>query len=63
MKKLIPLIALVVILVGLPAIVISDTSATDNSVLDNEVISSQPKACNSSASGTITITMYAVADE
>ena len=63
MKRLIPLIALVLILAGLPVVVMSDTSPTDSSIPDNEITTSQNEASNSSASGTITITMYAVADE
>ena len=59
MKKLIPLIALVVILAGLPVVVVSDTSPTDSNIPDNEMTSSVGKACNSSASATITITTYA----
>ena len=65
MKRLILVIALVVILVGLPVLVVSDTGAslTDGSIPDNEITTSQTEANNSSASATITITMYAVADE
>ena len=61
MKKLIPLIALVVILAGLPVVVVSDTSPTDSNIPDNEITISQIEAGNSSASASIT--MYAVADE
>ena len=65
MKRLIPFITLVVILAGLPVLVGSDTSTSliDSTIPDNEVTSSLAKASNSSASATITITMYAVADE
>ena len=63
MKRLIPLIALVLILVGLPVVVVSDTSPTDSNIPDNELTIGQTEASNSSASATITITMYAVADE
>ena len=63
MKKLISLIALVVILAGLPVVVVSDTSPTDSNIPDNEITTSQTEASNSSASAKITITMYAVADE
>ena len=65
MKRLIPLIALVVILAGLPVLVVSDTGAslTDTSTPGNEITTSQTEASNSSASATITITMYSVADE
>ena len=64
MKRLILLIAIVVILAGLPVLVGSDTSASviDSNIPDNEVTTSQTEASNSSASGTIMITMYAVAD-
>ena len=40
-----------------------DISITDTGIPDNEVTSSVSKAGNSSASTTITITMYDVADE
>ena len=63
MKRLIPLIALVVILAGLPVLVVSDTSPTDSNIPGNEITTSQTEASNSSARATITITMYAVADE
>lgn len=65
MKRLILLIALVVlvmILAKLPASVMSDTNAslTDSNIPDNELTASQTKASNSSASATITITMTGV---
>ncbi len=62
-KRLILLIALVMILAGLSASAVSDTgsSIADTSIPDNEVASSVSKASNPSASATIT--MYAVADE
>ena len=65
MKKLTFLVVLPIILAGL---ILSDLSDTDISIADtgtpnNEVTSSVSKASNSSASATITITMYAVADE
>ena len=65
MKRLIPVIAMVVILAGLPVIVVSDTGAllTDSSIPDNEVTTSQTEANNSSASATITITMTGVLNE
>jgi hypothetical protein len=67
-KRLILLIALVVlvmILAKLPASVVSDTrtSLADSNISDNETITSQTETSNSSVSATITITMYAVADE
>ena len=63
MKRLMLLIVLVVILAGVPVLVVSDTSPVDSNIPDNETASSQTEASNSSASTTITITMYAVADE
>ena len=67
-KKLIPVIALLVlvmILAGSSASAVFDTGAslTDSNIPDNEITTSPTQATNSSASGTITITMYAVADE
>ncbi|MCK4529453.1 hypothetical protein KAW18_18975 [candidate division WOR-3 bacterium] len=41
----------------------TDISIANTLVPDNEVTSTISKASNSSASATITITMYAVADE
>jgi len=45
--------------------VVSDTGASlaDTNIPDNEIITSRIEATNSSASATIMITMYAVADE
>ena len=63
MKRLIILISLVVILAGIPAVVISDVSPVDGPIPDSEKSTSQTEAGNSSGGGTITITMYAVADE
>ena len=60
MKRLILLIALVVML---PMLVVLDASPADTSIPDNELITSQIEASNSSASATITITMYAVVDD
>ena len=60
MKRLILLIALVVML---PMLVVLDASPADTSIPDNELITSQIEASNSSASVTITITMYAVVDD
>ena len=64
-KRLIPLIALVVILAGLPVLVVSDTGAspTDSNIPDNELTTSQTEASNSSASATITITMTTALNE
>lgn len=68
MKRLILLIALVVlvmILASLPGSVVSDTSAplADSSTSDNEITTSQTEASNSSASATITITITRILDE
>ena len=68
MKKLILLLALVVlvmILAGLPPSAVSDTSTslTEGNILDKEVTTSQTEASNSSASATITITMTGVPNE
>ena len=62
---LIALVMLVMILAGSSASAVSDTnpSLADTGVPDNEITSSQTQVGNSSASATITITMYAVADE
>ena len=59
MKKLILVIALVVIL---PVLMVSDTSASPRGsyVPDNELTTSQAETSNSSASATITIKMYTV---
>jgi len=56
---------IVVLLTGVVLCGLSDTviSSDDTSAPSVEVTSSISKASNSSASGTITITMYAVADE
>ena len=59
-KRLIPLIGLVVML---PVLVVLDASPADSSIPDNERTTSQIEASNSSASATITITMYAGDDE
>ena len=65
MRSLLFLVALAVILLGLPLSTISDSSAplADTSIPDNEITTSQTEASNSSATATITITMYAVVDE
>ena len=60
MKRLILLIALVVIL---PVLVVLDASSADITSADNEPTTGQTQSNNASASATITITMYAVADE
>jgi uncharacterized BrkB/YihY/UPF0761 family membrane protein len=62
---LIALVVLVIILAGLPASVVSDTgpSLTDSNIPNNKVTTNQTQANNSSAIATITITMYAVDGE
>ena len=68
MKRLILLIALVmlvVILARLPRPVVSDTGASlaDSNIPDSEMTTIQVEASNSSASATITITMTGILDE
>ena len=68
MKRLIILFALVMlvmILARLPASAVPDTSVSlaDTNIPHNEITTNQTEASNSSASATITITMYAMADE
>ena len=65
MKRLVTIITLTILLVGAILLGLSDTdiSFADTSTPNNEVASSLSKASNSSASASITITMYAVADE
>ena len=68
MKILILLIALVVLVVisaSSPASAVFDTgtSLTDSNTADNEPITYQTVATNSSPSATITITMYALDDD
>ena len=60
MKRLVLLVALIVML---PVLVVLDASLADSSLPDNELITNQIEASNSSASASITITMFAVADE
>jgi len=65
LKRLILLIALLVMLAGLSTSAASDTSASlgDSNIPDNEITTSQTEASNSSASATIMITMYAMPNE
>lgn len=68
MKRLIllvALVALVMILAKLPASAVSDASGSlaYSNIPDNEITTGPAEASNSSASATITITMYAVADK
>jgi hypothetical protein len=64
-QRLFLLTILAIILAGLILFSLSDAaiSIADTGTPHNEVTSSVSKASNSSASATITITMYAVADE
>ena len=68
LKRLILLIALavlVVILAGSSASAVSDTRVclTESDIPDNEITTRQTEASNSSASATITITMYTMPNE
>lgn len=65
MKRLATVVTLAILLVGLVLLGSSDTgiSIADTSIPVGELTTSQTEASNSSASATITITMYAVADE
>ena len=65
MRRSFVLAILAILLVGLILFGLSDTeiSVADTGVPSNEATGSMSKANNSSASATITITMYAVADE
>lgn len=60
MKRLFSLVTLAIMLVGVVLLGLSDTSISiaDTGVPDNKATSSISKASNSSASATITITMY-----
>lgn len=67
-KRLILLIALVVLvmmLAKLPVLVVSDADASlaDSNIRDNELTTSLTEASNSSASATITITMTGILNE
>jgi len=60
-KRLVTVVTLAILLVGLVLLGLSDTriSIADTSIPENYGTSSITKASNSSASATITITMYA----
>jgi len=62
-KRLVTIVTLAILLVGLVLVGLSDTaiSGGDTNIPDSEVTSSQSN--NTSATATITITMYAVDDE
>jgi hypothetical protein len=59
-KRLVTVLSLVVFVVGLILSGLDDTdiSLADTSVPDNQITSNQTHSGNSSASATITITMY-----
>jgi hypothetical protein len=59
-QRLLFVVILAIILIGLPLLVLSDTaiSTAGADIPDNQVISSIGETSNSSASATITITMY-----
>ena len=63
MKTLVTVVTIAILLIGLVLLGSSDTgiSIADSGIPDNEVTSSVTR--DSSATATITITMYAVADE
>ena len=65
MKKLVTVVTLAILLVGLALSGLSDTriAVADTSILNNEATDNVSKTSNSSASATITITMYTLADE
>lgn len=65
MKSLVTVVTIAVLLIGLVLFGLSDTniSVADTSTPCNEISSSVSKVSNSSASATITITMYTVGNE
>ena len=65
MKRLVTVVTLAILLIGSVLLGLNDTdiSIADTSVYDIETYIRQPEASNSSASATITITMYTVADD
>jgi len=64
MKRRVAIITIAILLLMSVLLGLSDTviSVADVYIPDNEITTSQPEASNSSASATITITMYAVDD-
>ncbi len=64
MKSLVTVVTLAILLVGLVLLGLNDTriAIADTSIPDNEVTGSVSKTGNSSASATITITMYTLPD-
>ena len=65
MKRLVPIVALAILIVGLGLSGLSDTRIViaDTSIPNNEATSSASKASNSSAGATITITMTRILNE
>ena len=65
MKRLVTVVTLAILLVGLILLGLNDTNIAiaDTSVYCVESTIRQPDASNSSASATITITMYTVPDK
>ena len=63
MKRLFFLVIFASLLAALILFGLSDAAISGESIPDDEITSSQIEASNSSASATITITMYAVDDE
>ncbi len=57
MERLIPLIAVVVKLAGLPVLVMSGTAPKDSNISDSELTIRKTEVNNSLASATITIIM------
>ena len=65
MKRLVIIVILTTLIVGLALSGLNDTriASADTGTPNSEVASSISKASNSSASATITITMYAMTDK
>jgi len=65
MRRSFVLVALAILLAGLILFCLSDTSISvaDTGIADSKVVSSISKASNSSASATITITIYTLPDD
>ncbi|MGB5925568.1 MAG: hypothetical protein WBH01_05680 [Dehalococcoidia bacterium] len=65
MKRLFSLVILVILVAGLVLFGLSDSviSIGNTDTPNKEVTGTVSKASNSSASATVTVTMYAVADE
>ena len=65
MKRLVTIVVLAILIIGLALSGLNDTriARADTSIPDDEVTSSASKSSNSSASATITIMKYSVADE